>query len=170
MLILPPGARTPLRSPSTSRLCFTRRAPVAMLDMSANSAFRLCPVNIRMHSIDVCHPYSTNEHPCLGDSRFVPRSCPRSLTREPAGSRQLARCGGPSFHAGGVVFPSPWPMRPCHWHPCHPGPPPPSLSREAQTSPDQDHLRHTLRERCVAPAARGAFRLQRPALGSPSRS
>jgi len=76
-----------------------------MLDMSANSAFQLCSVNVRMHSIDVCHPYSKNEHPCLGDSRFVPRGRPRSLTRGPAGSRQLARCDGPSSPGSGRCLP-----------------------------------------------------------------
>lgn len=105
MLISPPGARTPLRSPSASRLCFTRGALVAMLDMSSNSAFQPRLVNVRMHSIDFCHPCSKNEHPCLGDSRFVPRSCPRSLIRGSASSRRLTRCDVPSSPGWGRCLP-----------------------------------------------------------------
>jgi len=68
----------------------------------------------------------------------------------------------PLFQTKGVVFPYVWPVEPCHGHPCRLTPLPFSLSREKHIEPDQDRIGHTLRERCVAHSAQGAFRLQRP--------
>lgn len=76
------------RNPSA----FHRDGPlIALLDMSSVTALRLPQVNTRMRLIDVCHLYSKNEHPCLGDSLWFPTRLPSPPTREPAGSRRHAR-------------------------------------------------------------------------------
>jgi len=172
MLALTPGTRTPLCPPSTHALRFTRKGCIALLDMNANRTFRTRPVNVRMHSIDFCHPHSMNEHPCLGDFRFVPRTracaLARSLTREPAGSRQPARCDEPGLYCRGALSSLRQINLTVSLAPRHLNPSPPSLSRELRADPDQDHPHHALSERCMDIMARSAFCLQRPSLGSPS--
>jgi hypothetical protein len=58
-----------------------------------------------------------------------------------------------------------WSVESSHGHPCRLPPLPISLSRDSHIEPDQDRFDHTLRERCMARAAQGTCRLQRPPQG-----
>jgi len=49
-----------------------------------------------MRPVDVCHPHTKSEHPCsVVPATYTPRSPSRAVPGEQAGSRQLARRGGP---------------------------------------------------------------------------
>jgi len=102
----------------------------------------------------------------ISDSYFkVPlEASPESL---PVHASLPAVTGPPLFQTKGVVFPYVWSVEPCHGHPCRLSPLPLSLSREKHIEPDQDRIGHTLRERCVAHSAQGAFACRDPPKGSP---
>jgi hypothetical protein len=142
-------------------VAFHRTGPrIALLDMSSMTTSRLPQVNIRMRLIDVCHLYSKNEHPCLGDSWLVSDSV--SLAAQQGASRFTPVC--PPWRAPGlnriqgVVFPACVASEQCHRHPCRLSPCPLiAFTREK-------HMRQGLRpysphprERCMARPAQGAF-------------